>query len=235
VEQQVAESLRMAPEPFLPTACGPQQADREEVLESFADEAFNLWESEEAYSAESEILNWLPTDGEQAYASYDCESFADAAPSGGWMEDTLPYPVVDACQAIPQTAPVLSEEEHEAMLRRLLKERDESFTQMLLRKIDESGMTDPECYRRANVDRRLFSKIRNNLHYQPSKQTALAFAVALRMDREETEEFLRTAGLALSHSSKFDIIVEYCLTHGIYDIHQVNSILYSFDQAPLGV
>ena len=87
----------------------------------------------------------------------------------------------------------------------------------------------------SSSSRKLFSKIRNNANYKPSKPTALAFAIALELDLEETRYFIGRAGYALSHSSKFDIIVEYCLTHGIYDIHQVNSILYSFDQAPLGV
>ncbi|MBP3650797.1 MAG: macro domain-containing protein [Clostridia bacterium] len=163
----------------------------------------------------------------------------DALPMGeppveDWGFPDLGHTADMCCEAVP-FAGSWYEEEHEANLRSLLSQQDESFTQRLLRLIDESGMTDPECYRRANIDRRLFSKIRNNPHYQPSKQTALAFAVALRLDRSATEQLLQTAGLALSRSNKFDIIVEYCLTHGIYDIHQVNGILYNFDQITLGV
>ena len=129
-----------------------------------------------------------------------------------------------------------SEAPSEISLEDMLRDMDRGFAETLFSYIDKKGLTDVECYKRANVDKKTFSKIKCNKDYKPSKLTAVSFAIALRLDLSETEHLLKTVGMSLSRSSKFDIIIEYFVTTGNYkDIFDVNETLYQFDQMTLGV
>lgn len=99
--------------------------------------------------------------------------------------------------------------------------------------IDERGLTDPEVYKGANLDRKLFSKIRCNAAYKPSKKTVLALAVALKLNLDETVDLLARAGFALSPSSKADLIVEFCIANQIYNVLEINTILFKYGEATL--
>ena len=119
-------------------------------------------------------------------------------------------------------------------LEQALSQLDESFSEMLLRKIDEAGITDAACYKKARVDRKLFSKIRSNRLYRPAKVTAVAFALALELPLPEARDMLSKAGYSLSRSSVFDLILEFFISRGTYDIDEINLALYQYDQPLIG-
>ena len=153
-----------------------------------------------------------------------------------WQEDeeaALLYEEEQAAQyALPEG--ILRSSVSKPDLEELLRETDAGFSNTLLRLIDEKGMTDVQCYKRANSDKRLFSKIRSNPDYKPSKPTVFAFAIALELTLPETKELLDKAGFSLSHSSKFDVIMEYFIKKHFYNVVEINETLFDFDMPLLG-
>jgi O-acetyl-ADP-ribose deacetylase (regulator of RNase III)/DNA-binding XRE family transcriptional regulator len=132
------------------------------------------------------------------------------------------------------SAPVMSSVADKS-LEEYLKAMDKSFAYKLFDLIDERGMTDVECYKKANVSKQTWYKIMNEKNYKPSKNTVISFAIALELSLEETKDLLETVGFTLSKSSKFDIIIEYFLKSGEYNIFTINETLFKFDQVCLGV
>jgi O-acetyl-ADP-ribose deacetylase (regulator of RNase III) len=151
-------------------------------------------------------------DGPREYSRFDM------ARSELVYEDACPAPIIEPRESLDD----------------MLEQIDESFAQTLIRKIDERNITDAECYKRANVDRRLFNKIKNNPDYKPGKQTVLAFAIALELSLDETKDLLMKAGFALSRASRADIVVEYCIMNRIFDIVEINQVLFKLDLPLLG-
>lgn len=147
------------------------------------------------------------------------------------QEETIPPTSTKECldMSVGAVAPMAPED-----WSHLLDGLDAGFSETLLHLIDLTGKKDSEIYKKANVDRKLFSKIRNNMDYKPSKTTALAFAFALELDIDETKDFIGRAGFALSHSSKFDVIVEYFLINQNYNVFELNEVLFAFDQPLIG-
>jgi len=167
------------------------------------------------------------------YLDVERKAFESAPPSEAMqpamLKSTMPVPKIEKAQVIEEASLFA-----DSSLIDLVENLDEPFSTTLLRLIDAAGKKDSEVYRRANIDRRLFSKIRSNAAYTPSKPTVLAFAVALELNLDQTEDLLERAGFALSRSRKFDVIVEYFIQSRKYDIFQINEVLFSFDQPLLG-
>ncbi len=184
------------------------------------------------------------TFGDSAQKSHDRKSISQRVRKtiGGLRkkEDTSKTQEVleDSAASMPSAAPEVEVERLQqttqagtsAGLDDLLASLDASFSTTLLTLIDERGMTDAQVYKRANMSRQLFSKIRSDSAYRPTKKTALALAIALELDLDKTNDLLGRAGFTLSHSNKADVIVEYFIERKNYDIFEINEALYAFDQ-----
>ena len=159
--------------------------------------------------------------------------------SARW-EEPREEAMAEGCDEAPALAPAPGRRERKGAsapkgdLKELLDQLDEGFSPTLLKLIDQKGMTDVACYKRANVSRKLFSKIRSDPRYRPSKTTAVAFALALELTLPETQSLLSRAGFTLSRSCLADVLVEYCIRQGVYDVLAVNELLFEYDQPLLG-
>ena len=234
-------------------AVGPRWRDgkhrEQELLESCYRTSLNLAkETISTFLLENEMMGYIVIFDRKAY-QISGKLFADIA---AYIDDRYVEEHTDRRAEQRRRLEVLSEEScfeaapaplpSEAIckscssqsLEEALGQIDESFSEMLLRKIDESGMTDAQCYKKANIDRKLFSKIRSDKFYKPSKPTVLAFALALELPLAQMQEMLGKAGFTLSHSSKFDIIVEYFVERGNYNVYEINEALFAFDQSLIG-
>ncbi len=169
----------------------------------------------------------MPAAAQEAPMAPSSAQKAPARPSA-------PAPKADRVES-PEPAPKKdSWSKKRKTLDEILAGSGESFRDCLLRLIDERGLKDPTVYKRANVDRRVFSKIRNSEDYLPKKATALAFAIALELNLDQTKDLIGKAGLALSDSNKTDLIIEYCIDNRIYNIFDVNALLFEYDQPSIG-
>ncbi len=202
--------------------------DRFGDVQSFIDDAYA--EAEEKRPRNQKNVRWAR---EPRDVMADTGEFWDVREG-----DTCSYEAApSAASKLPWKRPkplVQAEKTVDPDLENMLRRLDEGFSATLLKLIDEKGLTDVQCYKRANIDRKLFSKIRSDPRYKPSKTTAVAFALALELTLPEAQALLSRAGYTLSHSYLADIIVEYCIRQKQYDVLAVNELLFSYDQPLLG-
>lgn len=168
---------------------------------------------DEHYIAEHKVSRSQLFESECLPVESSCDYDVYAAPPLG-----MPFPAPSA----------------DAKLEELIGQMDEPFSAALFKLIDAKGKTDVEVYKKANIDRKLFSKIRSVKGYTPKKATILALAIALELSLDETDALLECAGYALSHANKFDVIIEYFILHHRYNIYEINEVLFQYDQPPLG-
>ena len=192
-------------------------------------------------SREFDVLGLQPPAGfdgavETGVAEEPQESFAPmAAPSAAPESTSESAPTPRRAEALrPRKASAPQPRRASQVTDDVLADLDEPFNVILMRLIDAKGADDVDVYKRANISRKLFSKIRCGNGYMPGKKTVLALAIALRLDIDETEDLLACAGYALSHSVKFDVIVEFFIVHGVFDVFTINETLFRYDQPLLG-
>ena len=187
----------------------------------------------ESYSFSQKLFNDIQEFIDDEYVDEHDEDYYDEL---GGVPEEEPLMLCKCCEALP---PMEADEAEQPdidglSLKDYIEQMDKSFQEMLFDLIDESGMTDVECYKKANVDKRTFSKIKSNKDYRPSKQTVIAFAISLQLDIDETQALLATVGFTLSRSNVFDKIIRYFIHNKNYDIFEINQALFEFDQVLLG-
>ena len=209
---------------FLSDHAGTDVGDMRVVLAAYDRQAFAA--SLDCYDEVS--LRIEDAQGEKSFFSFD--SAALAAQSLDLNALSAPVAEPEYATASCRQARAIDEEE----IAELLDGLDASFSQTVLSLIDARGLTDVEVYKRANLSRQLFSKIRRDRGYKPTKATAVALAIALELSLDECDDLLERAGYSLSTSSKFDVIVRYFIERECYDIYKLNAMLFAFDQPLLG-
>ena len=172
----------------------------------------------------------------QKVASYIDENYVDACETMAFAAEREKRPSFRRNARICESSAVMEYACPKAMsLEDMLKQEDAGFTETLLKLIDQSGKKDSEIYKKANISKQHFSKIRNNPNYKPTKPPAIALALALELDMEQSKDLIGRAGYALTNSSKFDLIIQYFIEQGNYNVIEINMALYEFDQSLLGV
>ena len=167
-------------------------------------------------------------------ASFIDEHYAEAWAIDGVRKNLRRRRDVEVCES-RMAMPCAPKAAYMAMsLEDMLEQADAGFTETLLKLIDKTGRKDSEIYKKANLSKQHFSKIRNNPNYKPTKPTAIALALALELNLEETKDLIGRAGYALTNSSKFDLIIRYFIEQGNYNVVEINMALYEFDQTLLG-
>ncbi len=233
------EAFVISSKAFSDIKCYIEDRDVKPPMPMYASPERNVMNAPQAPRAERRrrILDALPLRKERAsYRSAEPTEYSYRRESDAQEQEPDAYAASRDDEIVCGSVGFVSEEPdlYCGDLEDVLNQETESFRQMLFRIIDRKGWTDPEVYKKANLDRKLFSKIRSSEEYLPKKKTVLALAVALELNMDETIDLMSRAGIALNPSSRFDMIVGYCIDHEIYNIFDINTYLFEYDQPLLG-